>query len=815
MNEDVVIRLVSWFIKKTGGQTLLSISLLLFIMCSVVLGLAGIVQRLEVIFLGCIAVGGVLTGWWLARTALSDWPAWFLLTGTGGILVIFHSGHLTQPAIAILRTGISLTQPAWPWQIDWTPLLSALGVFWQQTVFVFIHAGAWVQGMVSGHENYDPIIVSLVWGLTIWEVSVWSGWAVRRWRHPLLAALPGGGLLAANLNYAGGRIGFLVILLGATLLLTAHERHIQREHAWQSKGIDYSEDVRLELYMTAAFLSLSILSLAALAPSLSIQPIARYAWQVMQKPNQLAGGVADSLGLKPGQGQTTFPVSIYSASLPRSHLIGSGPELSHEIVMYIQVPDSLDPIKENPDGPGIPLYWRSLTYDIYTGHGWASSATSSIKYRAGQPVRQESLPGYLTIQTSVQGVEDLSGALYSPGPLVTIDQDYQVAWRLPPSDPTESSVISGTLVQEAADALGAKVADNHYSVEAMIPVAGSDVLRSSGANYPPWVVEHYLTLPDTIPDRVLELAHHLTNALPTPYDRARAIEAYLRTYPYTLDLPQPPKEEDIADYFLFSLKRGYCDYYATAMVVLARASGLPARLAIGYARGAYDQVNSRYIITAAEAHSWPEIYFPGYGWISFEPTSGRAITERPQKTLITEAGKSMESPGGSKPTILGKGPNLWIIWPGMLVGFLIVSAFLWWQLDDWRLHHLSPIPAFSVLYRRLRQGGARLSISMRKSETPNEYASNLVNQISSLGNGNRWEALLSPAAGEIQAIIHLYAMTIYAPAPPSSQDQERAIQMWWHLRLRLWLAVLLRAIKNQGGEQNRENKYMVKKNRSR
>ena len=74
----------------------------------------------------------------------------------------------------------------------------------------------------------------------------------------------------------------------------------------------------------------------------------------------------------------------------------------------------------------------------------------------------------------------------------------------------------------------------------------------------------------------------------TPYDRARAIELYLRTIPYSLDVPIPPAEHDVVDYFLFDLRRGYCDYYATAMAMLPRAAGLPAHVAVGYAAGDYD-----------------------------------------------------------------------------------------------------------------------------------------------------------------------------------------------------------------------------------
>ena len=146
---------------------------------------------------------------------------------------------------------------------------------------------------------------------------------------------------------------------------------------------------------------------------------------------------------------------------------------------------------------------------------------------------------------------------------------------------------------------------------------------------PDWVANRYLTLPDELPYRVRQLALDLTAVQPNPYDRALAIEGYLREFPYTLNLPAPPANRDVVDYFLFDLKKGYCDYYASAMVVLARAAGLPARLVVGYNSGLYDPQQANYKVTEADAHAWAEVYFPGYGWVEFEPTGGRPPIERP------------------------------------------------------------------------------------------------------------------------------------------------------------------------------------------
>ena len=134
----------------------------------------------------------------------------------------------------------------------------------------------------------------------------------------------------------------------------------------------------------------------------------------------------------------------------------------------------------------------------------------------------------------------------------------------------------------------------------------------------------YLALPDTITQRTRDLARELTADEPTMYAKATAIEEYLRQIPYDLEISAPPEGvTDVADYFLFDLRRGYCDYYATAFVVLARLSGLPTRFVTGFAPGSWLPNEQQWVITEAEAHSWPEVYFPEVGWVRFEPTAYR------------------------------------------------------------------------------------------------------------------------------------------------------------------------------------------------
>lgn len=135
---------------------------------------------------------------------------------------------------------------------------------------------------------------------------------------------------------------------------------------------------------------------------------------------------------------------------------------------------------------------------------------------------------------------------------------------------------------------------------------------------------NYLQLPDNLPQRVKDLSASLVASETNDYDRAKAIEQYLASkYPYNLDVRSTPRNRDFVDYFLFDLKEGYCSYYASAMTVLARCAGLPARYVEGYMLPPEPVKDDRttYVVNNMQAHAWVEIYFEGYGWLPFEPTA--------------------------------------------------------------------------------------------------------------------------------------------------------------------------------------------------
>ncbi|MCL2578928.1 MAG: DUF3488 and transglutaminase-like domain-containing protein [Oscillospiraceae bacterium] len=139
----------------------------------------------------------------------------------------------------------------------------------------------------------------------------------------------------------------------------------------------------------------------------------------------------------------------------------------------------------------------------------------------------------------------------------------------------------------------------------------------------------FLQLPDTLPDRVGALARELTADEHTTYDRLRALERYLARFPYTLNAPQLPMGEDFVDHFLFTGREGYCVHYATAMVVMARTLGIPARYIEGYITPEFPAADGMFWVTNNQAHAWVEAYITGFGWVLFEPTSAYHIGNTP------------------------------------------------------------------------------------------------------------------------------------------------------------------------------------------
>lgn len=247
-----------------------------------------------------------------------------------------------------------------------------------------------------------------------------------------------------------------------------------------------------------------------------------------------------------------------------------------------------------------PSYWRTGSYDRYTGDGWV---------RSGETASYDDV--------SLRGPRGDATTLRQRVTTETPTQALPAAWRPTGVTDIETDKIgvtaAGGLQYDGTIAVG-----ETYEVVSQVPEANAAELAERGTNYPDEIEKRYTQLPDSTPGRVAERTDRITQNAQNPLDRAVLIEQWLETNrDYSLDIDRPGG--DIADSFLFEMEEGYCTYYATTMVTMLRTQDIPARLVVGYTPG--EQVDEdEWVARGLNSHVWVEVYFPRTGWVQFDPT---------------------------------------------------------------------------------------------------------------------------------------------------------------------------------------------------
>src|SRR6266404_3990477 len=181
-----------------------------------------------------------------------------------------------------------------------------------------------------------------------------------------------------------------------------------------------------------------------------------------------------------------------------------------------------------------------------------------------------------------------------------------------------------------------------YTAISQLPQLDRARLEAAGTDYPPAIRDTDLQLPANLDSRIPALARTATVRAANPYDQAALLEAFLKTkYSYTLDLTAIPGKDPLA-YFLFETRAGHCEYFASAMTVMLRTLGIPAREVNGFLPGEYNDLGGDYIVRASDAHSWVEVYFPGMDWQTFDPTPAAPANETGFLTRLGQFADWME-----------------------------------------------------------------------------------------------------------------------------------------------------------------------------
>ncbi|GAB6860652.1 transglutaminase domain-containing protein [Haloplanus litoreus] len=258
-------------------------------------------------------------------------------------------------------------------------------------------------------------------------------------------------------------------------------------------------------------------------------------------------------------------------------------------------------------------YWRQTAYGRYTGSAWERSPR-------WQSMGEGVPNGDLTAAGERMAYDVTLLVPSSSLPTAWQPERVQVPNR---SVGVEASTLGGVRATESLPA------ETTYRARSAAPPRSPGTLRAAGLDYPAELERHYTQVPEATPRRVERFSTGLTADAETPYDAAVIVRDWLRQKPYSLNASHEPGEP-IADQFIFEMESGYCQYYATSMVVMLRTQGIPARYVVGYAPGERVGEN-RYLVTADRGHAWVEVYFPGTGWVRFDPTgSGDLPVKNPQ-----------------------------------------------------------------------------------------------------------------------------------------------------------------------------------------
>jgi len=775
-------RLRNFIKKRISLSLMIYLTLIYIINYSVLLGVELVVRGTSAEVLHLLIILGILTGWLLGRSKLKNWSALLIALLGGFLLTVIHIGGIDTAVWDLIRSGLI---NSWNWifqdiPIDIMELEFLVGVIQTRLLDAIFNLSLWFNDLLTGFYVYNQVSTLFSWSFILWGLACWTAWITRRNDQPIWGVIPAGTLLAVLMTYTLERRILLVYLMGAGLILIGLINHAVYQRDWKAKGIKGADNVKERVAFVVIGFSLYTMVFAGLMPSIKIRAIADpfEEWIYGDRESEQTG--SDSAVEVGGFNSELYSVERF-AGLPRQKLIGSGPELTKRVVMIVRYPTTTF---IRTDLPNAARYWRSYSYDQYTGVGWQSSPTVEVEYKPGQEITEIQTENYEIITQEIRLSNAIRGTLYSAGPPITLDQEVLVSWRT-----IEEEDIYGKSQLVAVDDLFAITMEHIiYQVRSLVPTINDDELRGIDGETPEWISDRYLVLPDSVPERVYDLAEDIVANQPTAYDQAKAIETFLRSYPYTLELPKPPSDRDVADYFLFDLQTGYCDYYATSMVVLTRAVGLPSRIVVGYVGGQYDEENDQYLVSEADAHSWVEVYFGAKGWIPFEPTAARNLIDDEELTLplppeleqlpqTAEVVENNEFPG-------------WELGLGVIL-LLVLGVWVSNKSDWTRLKQMDSTTLSLEIYQRLFQYSRWLALGHQRSDTIYEFDEKVKNKLRSLIDNTRKEERLLDAVYEISQLTEYVIVANYSTRPVESHLSEKILEIWKKLRPRLRYAIIL------------------------
>jgi transglutaminase-like putative cysteine protease len=494
------------------------------------------------------------------------------------------------------------------------------GVLWLERVTSLGgRLGVSLQNLVRQRAVTDPILFVFLMSSLFWILSSHAGYSLTRHANAWRASLPlGAALFIIHIHdpFWPTRSWFVAGYIFLALLLVSRAHFLQSRAKWKENRTHLPPYVGLDFLKATMMAGAIIILLAWTAPALAASvPPAEQAWQRLSRPLAQARSEFTNFfaALRATSGIVT---DYYGDTLP----LGRGNTLTEQVVLTVIAPPR--PVA------GVRYYWRARVYDEWDGTRWTTYPTA----------RQEMSPDDFALPfADLDGRWEAGFQFFPAIPMGTLYTAPQPQWV---SRPVNAEVIvndDSSVDLHALNSVPVVRPGEVYEVQSSLTNVTISQLRAAGTDYPDWIKERYLEVPNTITPRTLELAQTIAADYDNAYDTTEAVTEWMRqNITYNEIVPTPPQNRDILDWMLFDLKQGFCNYYATAEIILLRSLGIPARIAVGYAQGELNRETNTYTVRQRDAHAWPEVYFPGVGWVEFEPTLNQRPLRRPVGDPIGE-----------------------------------------------------------------------------------------------------------------------------------------------------------------------------------
>lgn len=533
-----------------------------------------------------------------------------------------------------------------PWQLG---LTLAVETTWRGRLEILgVRLEVVLQELLTRKPVTDNILFLLLMAMLFWSLTIYAGVVLLREANPWKVIIPGG--ITAFVIHSFdpllvSRSLYLAFYLFFALLLVARLVFIKNTVIWKQRHTHTPPDIGFDFSRVALVLSMILVFFAWNVPIVAetFKPAVEI-WQTASRP-WLKAKDRFSFMFASLRASVGLVQNFYGNSLP----LGLGNPLSDRVVFDVEGPT-------NPPN-GDRFYWEARIYDTYESNQWLST----IQTRRDLTSDSEDLnqPGVdvRPVVTFTFFSHDAISNLYAvPEPL----------WVSLPAQAYLTTNPDGTVDFSMLMSKNFIHPGEQYTVRSAIDAETVSELRAADTAYPQWVLDEYLQLPNNITPRTRELAKNIAVGLSNPYDIANAVTDYLRNnIEYNQSISQPPPNQERIDWFLFDYKKGFCNYYASAEVILLRSLGIPARMAVGFAQGErevppiqqlppgvgrdiiHGQISetSTYVVRHKDAHAWPEVFFPGIGWVIFEPTVSQPPLFRPSGDTITNPNETQAGQG--------------------------------------------------------------------------------------------------------------------------------------------------------------------------